>query len=201
MKLGIVSDIHCNAAALRQAIDRMDDVDELLCMGDSVYEYRFSNEVVALLRDRQARMVLGNHEWVLLGPQGERIRQQPSVDQDLVRHLSDAPYRIETRVNGGKRLLMVHGSPFEPWNTYVFENSADFKRLGELDTDYVVMGHTHTALAKRVGNVLAINPGSLGEPKVLKDGFVGVTYAVLDTETDEVRIEQMAVPPAAEGGR
>ena len=50
MKLGIVSDLHCNIDGLKHALDIMGSVDELLCLGDSIYEYRFSNEVVALLR-------------------------------------------------------------------------------------------------------------------------------------------------------
>lgn len=66
MRLGIVSDIHCNADALRLGLARMGDVDELLCVGDAIYEYRFSNEVVEILRDRRAVWVLGNHEMGLL---------------------------------------------------------------------------------------------------------------------------------------
>ena len=50
MKVGIVSDIHCNAAGLAQALALMGDIDELICLGDSIYEYRFSNEVVRILR-------------------------------------------------------------------------------------------------------------------------------------------------------
>ena len=38
------------------------DIDELICLGDSIYEYRFSNEVVRLLREREALVILGNHE-------------------------------------------------------------------------------------------------------------------------------------------
>ncbi|MEK6739155.1 MAG: metallophosphoesterase, partial [Planctomycetota bacterium] len=67
MRIGIVSDIHCNHEALRVALERMGGVDELLCAGDSVYQFRFSNEVMALLRERGARYILGNHEEVLLG--------------------------------------------------------------------------------------------------------------------------------------
>src|ERR1700736_5478890 len=40
VKLGIVSDIHCNAAGLRAALALMGDVDELICLGDSIWEYR-----------------------------------------------------------------------------------------------------------------------------------------------------------------
>ena len=50
MKIGIVSDVHNNAAALEAAIDLMGDVDELFCAGDSVSQVRFTNDAVALLR-------------------------------------------------------------------------------------------------------------------------------------------------------
>ena len=72
MLLGVVSDIHCHAAALEQAVLAMGEVDELLVAGDLVYEYRFSNEVVGGARKLGMRYVLGNHEMVLLGPHGER---------------------------------------------------------------------------------------------------------------------------------
>ncbi len=68
MKLGIISDLHCNIDGLKQALDIMGSVDELLCLGDSIYEYRFSNEVVALLREREAHVNQGNHEEVFMGP-------------------------------------------------------------------------------------------------------------------------------------
>src|SRR3990172_5995152 len=55
MRLGIISDVHCNHEALRIALERMGPVDELLCAGDAVYQFRFSNEVMRILRERQAR--------------------------------------------------------------------------------------------------------------------------------------------------
>ena len=78
MRIGIVSDLHCNVAGLSQALDLMGDVDELICLGDSIWEYRFSNEVVRTLRDRGARTILGNHEKGFLGPQGTRARRRPN---------------------------------------------------------------------------------------------------------------------------
>ena len=63
MRLGIVSDIHCNVAGLRHALGLMGEIDGLICLGDSIYEYRFSNEVVRLLKDREAEadVVLYGH--------------------------------------------------------------------------------------------------------------------------------------------
>ena len=62
MRIGIVSDLHCNVAGLSQALDRIGDVDELICLGDSIWEYRFSNEIVRLLKERGVHTILGNHE-------------------------------------------------------------------------------------------------------------------------------------------
>jgi len=67
LKFGIVSDIHCNAAGLRRALALMGDIDELICLGDSIWEYRFSNEVAQLLREQRAHTILGNHEEGFFG--------------------------------------------------------------------------------------------------------------------------------------
>jgi hypothetical protein len=45
LKLGIVSDLHCNIDGLDRALETMGPIDALLCLGDSIYEYSFSNAV------------------------------------------------------------------------------------------------------------------------------------------------------------
>ena len=106
MKLGIVADVHCNVEGLRRALDLMGPVDELLWAGDAVYQFRFSNEVMALLRERRARYILGNHERVLLGEWGEAARSQEGLRADLLAYMAEQPYQLETRVDG-KRLEAV----------------------------------------------------------------------------------------------
>lgn len=183
MRLGIVSDVHCNAAALRLAIERMGAVDELLCAGDSIFEYRFSNEVIEILRDSKARYVLGNHETVFLGPQGVRAREAANVRTDLVEYMSQQPLSIGVDI-GGKRLVMTHASPLEPGTQYVFPGSQEMRRLTEIEADYVILGHTHTQMAESVGRALVINPGSCGDPRDLANGR-RLSYAVLDTASGE----------------
>jgi putative phosphoesterase len=184
MRLGIISDVHCNAPALRLAIQRMGAVDELLCAGDSIFEYRFSNEVIDLLRDNGARFVLGNHETVFLGPQGVRARGAANVRADLVEYMAQQPLSLDVEV-GGKRLVMVHASPLEPNTQYVFPGSPELRRLSEIEADYIVLGHTHTQMAERAGRALVINPGSGGDPRDLANGR-RLSYAVLDTASGEV---------------
>ncbi len=50
MKLGILSDLHCNERGLMRVLALIGDVDALLCIGDSIYDFRFSNAVVRRLR-------------------------------------------------------------------------------------------------------------------------------------------------------
>src|SRR5438132_6848893 len=118
MRIGIVSDIHCNAAGLEAALRILGDVDEVVCSGDAIYQYRFSNEVVDLLRQRGARVILGNHEATFLGRDGERARSAPTINHDHLSWLAEQPESIVT-IAGGQRLLIVHGSPWEPFREYV----------------------------------------------------------------------------------
>ncbi len=186
MRLGIVSDIHCNIASLDMALERMGAVDEVLCAGDAIFQFRFSNEVIGRLREVGARLVLGNHEEVVLSPQGERVRAQPDVDQDLLKWLSKQPDRIDT-VIGGKRITMFHGS-HRACGEYVYPQNALMKEFGDLGADYVIHGHTHCAMTHQVNGTLVINPGSAGQPRDPWNGFRS-SYAVLDTQSGEVTLD------------
>jgi putative phosphoesterase len=184
VRIGIVSDLHCNQHGLLRALDIIGDVDELICLGDSVYEYRFSNEVIEILRDRAAHTILGNHEEGFLGPQGVRARAADWIDPALLGWLADRPPRLMVEI-GGKKLLLVHSTPWEPRGTYVYPHSSLIERFAEADADFVLYGHTHHQLVRRVGRMLVINPGSAGEARDSGNGRQ-LSCAVLDTATEEV---------------
>ena len=197
MRLGLVSDIHCNLGALDIALERMSgQVDEVLCSGDSIFQFRFSNEVIGRLREIGARIVLGNHEDVVFGPLGERVREHRSTDPELLKWLSEQPLRIDTVIDG-KKLTMFHACPDQPPYEYIYEGSPRMKEFGELGADYVVYGHTHYELRRRVNSyelrrrvnsTLVINPGSTGQARNPSNGF-RVSYAILDTQSGEVTFD------------
>ncbi len=191
MKLGIVSDLHCNIAGLQKAVALMGPVDELLCLGDSIYEYRFSNEVAAFLRDRGVRTILGNHEEVFFGPGGERARQASWIDPELMDWLGAQP-RLCRFECGAKRVLMAHSTAWEPYGAYVYPHSPEFRRFGEVDADFVLYGHTHVQVAARVGRVLVVNPGSAGDARDHANGR-RLSCAVLDTEAETVAFTDFTV--------
>ena len=187
MRLGIISDIHCNIESLDTALERMSDtVDEVLCAGDSILGFRFSNDVIARLREIGARVVLGNHDLDVLSPQGVRVREDKQTDQELLRWLYRQPTRIDTII-GNRRLTMFHAAPSEPMD-YIYTDSTRLKEFGDLGAAFVVYGHTHFAMAEQVGRTLVINPGSTGQPRDPTNGF-RASYAILDTSSAEVTFD------------
>ena len=196
MRIGIVSDVHGNAAGLALALERMGDVDELLCAGDIVEEFRFCNDTVEILRDRGARCVLGNHDLGLLSPHGERARSAAHVRAGLVEWLASHPRSIDVTV-AGKRLVMTHASPCAPYTQYVLPRSPELKRFAEVDADLVVIGHTHVQMVDRVGRALVINPGSVGQARDRANGK-RLSYAILDVEADHVEFDNYTVGDSPE---
>ena len=183
-RLAIVSDIHCNLGGLERALELMAPFDEVWCAGDSVFQFRWSNDVVAKLRDIGAYVVLGNHEETILSRDGERALSSPKVDQDLVAWMRQQPYRLERQVDG-KKVVMTHGSPWEPWKDYHYPHETVWAKAAELDCDTIIVGHTHYKMAQRFGRVLVINPGSAGDPRDHRNDFQ-LSCATWDTTTDEV---------------
>lgn len=186
MKLGIVSDLHCNAEGLAEALRRMGDIDELICLGDSIWEYRFSNEVVRILKEHSAHTILGNHEETFFGPHGDRARARGGIDGELLDWLAAQPLRRELDI-AGKKLLLVHSTPWEPRGAYVYPHDPLLERFGEANADYVLYGHTHAQLARRIGPVLVVNPGSAGDARDHRNGRQ-LSCAVLDPASEEVHI-------------
>lgn len=169
------------------ALDLMPPVDELICLGDMVEEYRFSNEAIAILRDRGARCVLGNHDIGLLGPHGQRARSAEHVDQNLVSWLAEQPRSIQTVIDG-RRVTITHASPCAPGTQYVMPGSPELRRIAEVDADLVLLGHTHRQMVERAGTTLVINPGSAGQARDPGNGRQ-LSFAVVDVSHSTIEVE------------
>jgi putative phosphoesterase len=194
MRLGIVADVHCDAGLLAVAAAEMTaaGADEILLAGDAHYEYRFSNEVTEVIREYGMRYIAGNHELRLMGPAGERARSAPHVRRSNLEFVAGIPVSLETVVDG-RRLLMVHGCPWPPYDRYLNSDDPDFRQCGELGADILIMGHTHVPVCKRVGRTLVINPSSLGK-SLDPAGFGLMSYALLDTASEEVTMVRRQKP-------
>jgi putative phosphoesterase len=202
VKIGLVSDIHCNVEGLRAALDVLADCDEVVCAGDVMFQYRFSNELVALLESAGVRSVVGNHDKSILHVPNHPLRASPSVEPGRLAYLANLPEQLTLEL-AGVRILVAHGAPWDPPGaieaTYVYPH--DTQRLGrmrDVEADVVVLGHTHVPMAERVANRLVINPGSCGVPTgPLRE----LTCATLDLDTLEAELHAFANDGAQVSGR
>lgn len=190
MKIGIVSDIHCNVRALQAALNEMGEVDELFCAGDSVYGYRWSNEVFDLLRERDAHVVMGNHDHDFLQVHKQRNGSNGYISPENFELATGLPGRLRIEI-GGRSILMVHASPFEPYGEYIYPHTPKFGDLGTVEADIFIYGHTHMPVVEQIGLVLVVNPGSTGEVRDRTRPFF--TYAVVDLASLEAVVYD--VPP------
>jgi putative phosphoesterase len=158
-------------------------VDEILLLGDLVYEYRFSDEVISRARREGLRYVLGNHELGYLKHVAPKTPK--NADPKNLDYLRSLPMRIDVDVDG-KRICVVHASPFAPYTDYLHSGSPLLRGCADLDADFLLLGHTHVPMAERHSGTLVVNPGSLGESR---DPVArAVSYAVLDTGSEEVQL-------------
>lgn len=191
MKVGLLSDIHCNVLGLNAALDQMDDCDHVICAGDLMYQFRFSNEVMDLLKRRGVHAILGNHDKTLLLTPNHPLRSSEMVERHWLAWLGELP-ELLTLTLKGVRLMVAHGAPWDPpgttFATYIYpEDDLQLKRMAHIDTDVVILGHTHVPMVREVGRVLVINPGSCGEPS---GGIREFSCAKLDLDTGQVQFLQ-----------
>lgn len=109
----MISDIHCDLPALERALEEMPVVDHILCAGDMMLQYRFSNDLFDLIRSNNIIPVLGNHDAHIIAPSGAMMRKSGNIRPDHLEYLQSLPTVAEMHVDG-KHLMMMHTSPLDP---------------------------------------------------------------------------------------
>lgn len=198
MRIGLISDIHGNVCGLEAALAALSGhrVDRIICLGDIVGYYPFVNETIDRLVSDQITCIAGNHDAALTGSlevdPGQWSRYAldhansviTSANLDWLRALPD---RLDLEVEG-RRLILVHGSPWAPLTEYVYPDHEGFGRFEPLGADIVAMGHTHWPMVRRIGTTVLVNPGSCGQPR---DYVPGACYGLLDTSDLTVSLHRV----------
>lgn len=199
MKLGLISDIHSNHRALAAVLDSIKQhyVDKLLIAGDFVGYYFWPAEVLQLLQTWSVVAVRGNHERMLecAGADYDYLAEiekkygtgiRVALDNlapDQIDWLTSLPDSLEFDTEDGK-ILLCHGSPWDV-DEYVYPDAGVElqEKYAALDFSWVVQGHTHYPMVKKIHDVTAINPGAVGQPRNRQPG---AHWALLDTKSRQV---------------
>jgi putative phosphoesterase len=205
MRIALLGDIHGNCFALSAVLEaaREASVEKLLITGDFVGYYFWPREVMDMLADWDVVAVRGNHEDMLL----ELLSAPASIEKINTTYGSGLNVAIETLKPtqldwlcnlphprsidfDGRLLLLCHGSPLNV-NQYVYPDAKTdlLERCSEPTYQWIVMGHTHYPMVKRVGKSILVNPGSVGQPR---NRISAAHWALLDTTSQELSL--MTVP-------
>jgi putative phosphoesterase len=214
--LAFFSDVHGNAAALRELIADFHtrEVTRAYCLGDLVGYGPHPNEVIDLIRQAGIETILGNYDDGVGFERGDCGCYYPDEE---ARRIGDASYAFtaaavtperkawlrslprELRFEVGEvRFHLVHGSP-RRINEYLHQDRDErtFERLAaEEPADVLLFGHTHLPWHRRHAGVLFVNAGSAGRPK---DGDPRAAYTLMRVgPLDQARPELAAAAAAAD---
>jgi len=192
MKLGLIADLHSNEPALKAVLDTLSFADRILCAGDIVGYYTDPNNVISNLLEHDVTYIVGNHDWYLDNPP-DKPNQLLSQSIEFTRSviipsyrqlLADAPSQVQLEIDGIK-MAMYHGSPWDSLEEYIYPDYPHFEKFADVESDVIVLGHTHYPMIRRINGRLLINPGSCGQPR---DNDWRASCAILDTKSIDVSI-------------
>ncbi len=203
MRVAVVSDIHSNLAALEAVLEAIeaDGPDELWCLGDVVGYGPRPNECCAIVEQRAAVCLAGNHDLAIRGTIDlEEFHGDAALAARLNREaLTPESHafldRLEPQGNA-HGVALYHGSARDPVWEYVLSDEAARATFAISGAPLVLVGHSHVALriAETDGEIegglapagtavalgdgqTLLNPGSVGQPR---DGDPRAAYLVLD---------------------
>ena len=205
MRVGVISDVHANLVALEAVLGDMGPVDALWVCGDTVGYGPDPSDVLALLVERKATIVAGNHDRAVAVGEDLDLFNPPaaaaakmhqrwlsSAERDM---LAALPRTLETG-----DVTLCHGSLRDPLWEYVTNPRSAAASLALAKTSHCCAGHTHVPSLFRAdartqpGRVrfdtpypLAprafLNPGSVGQPR---DGDWRAAYCIYDLDKNVV---------------
>lgn len=193
MRIAVLSDVHSNLHALEAVLAEVDAgaFDAIWCLGDVVGYGPRPNECSALLQERTALCLAGNHDLVVLGKipivafAGEAAAAASWTNRVLdeaARAFLDA---LQPKAVADDTELF-HGSPLDPVWDYVLSEETANRSFDATSAPLVLVGHSHVALelvddgtglrghgVAAAGTTLELsagarrllNPGSVGQPR------------------------------------
>ena len=182
--IGLISDIHGNAVALRAVLRELDalGVQHIICLGDIAGYAPQVNECCETLIARDIPTLIGNHDYYLAFNEPCPRSVSANLCLDYQHRVVKPEYKHWLGQNPKHLGLppdirMVHGGWNNPIDEYLYELRPSY--FDGLDGARFFSGHTHVQGFWQLGSNTYCNPGSVGQPR---DGNPNAAFAILDED-------------------
>jgi putative phosphoesterase len=202
-KFGLISDIHGNDVALKAVLAEAKrlKVSELIFLGDIVGYYYKPKECLAMLSDWDVTYIRGNHEIMMRDMILGKLKNQDVINKYgnglKIACLQLSEDQIEFLINlpdsqildiGSKKVLACHGTPWDK-NAYLYPDSPSdiLSRCNSKEFDFLLTGHTHYQMVKKLSKTTVVNPGSIGQQR---ERNPGAAWATIDFESGLINLQR-----------
>jgi len=199
MKLLLIADIHGNYEALQRVLEIPHD--KAVCLGDIVDYGPDPDKCIDLLRKKRIQTVRGNHDNAVAFKVdcqcgykykhlsiATREYTWEILDKDRIEYLQKLPLFIKQEIDG-KKFYFTHASPSSMFE-YIKPETQDEEihemiknAIESVEADFLIIGHSHIPMNRKLENLTIINPGSVGQPR---DRDSRTSCAVFDTESGNI---------------
>jgi putative phosphoesterase len=198
MKLLLIADIHSNYEALKTVLEVPHD--RVICLGDIVDYGPEPDKCIDLLREKVIPTIRGNHDnagaFKVDCRCGYKYKHLSIVTREYtwevletsrIACLQKLSFLIKEKIDG-KRFYLTHGSPRSVFEYIKSETQDDVIRnmidevMEPIEADFLVIGHSHVPMDRKLGDLTILNSGSVGQPR---DGDSRASCVVFDTECEK----------------
>lgn len=199
MRILLIADIHANYEALETVLEIPHD--RAICLGDIVDYGPDPDKCIDLLRMKGIPVIRGNHDNAVAFKVdcqcgykykhlsiATREYTWEILDRSGIEYLQKLPLLIREEIDG-VRLYLIHASPRSMFE-YIKPETTDEdiqnminEAMETVEAEFLVVGHSHIPMNRKLGNLTIINPGSVGQPR---DRDPRASCAVFDTENGKV---------------
>ncbi|MBN2695119.1 metallophosphoesterase family protein [bacterium] len=172
-KIAVIGDIHCEDTILQKTVDfiKNENIENIFSTGDIVDGIGDINLTIDILKSYNIKTVLGNHDrWFLENKMRDlkNATQYKSINSNYLDYLKTLPKELDILTPNGVAILS-HGIKDNDMNkigeydsNYTLTYNLELQKiLKDRKYRYLIQGHSHNRMVKKIDHLTVLNAGSL----------------------------------------
>lgn len=215
MRVAVVSDIHGNYKALEAFLEYIEEmsVDAVIGLGDYLTDSPYPQRTLSLIYEMQKKypchLIRGNREeyllenrrqdqgWHICSPNGALYYTYQQVTEMDLDWMEALPSEMVLQLGDCPELTLCHGAPGVMRGNFEFDKPLMEQSMKNLQTRYLLGGHSHHQTLERLYGKVYLNPGSLGMP--VDEQGRHTQFAVMEGSSQNWEIELVTMDYDVDG--